>query len=44
MSQTPPDTVNMTIEWKKVIAIDPNSTLAQTVQSHLGTATATPNG
>jgi tetratricopeptide (TPR) repeat protein len=42
MSQTPPDTANMTIEWNKVIAIDPNSTLAQTVQSHLGTATATP--
>ena len=43
MSQTPPDTANMTIEWNKVIAIDPNSTLAQTVQSHLGTATATPS-
>jgi tetratricopeptide (TPR) repeat protein len=43
MSQTPPDTANMTIEWNKVIAIDPKSTLAQTVQSHLGAATAKPS-
>jgi tetratricopeptide (TPR) repeat protein len=43
MSQTPPDTANMTIEWNKVVAIDPNSTLAQTVKSHLGAATATPS-
>jgi tetratricopeptide (TPR) repeat protein len=43
MSATPPDTADMTAEWNKVIAIDPNSTLAQTVQSHLGTATATPS-
>ena len=31
MSQTPRDTANMTIEWKKVIAIDPNSALAKLV-------------
>jgi tetratricopeptide (TPR) repeat protein len=43
MSQTPPDTANMNAEWKKVIAIDPNSTLAQTVSSHMSTATATPS-
>jgi cytochrome c-type biogenesis protein CcmH/NrfG len=43
-SQTPPDKVNMTAEWKKVIAIDPNSELAKTVATHIKapTATATP--
>ena len=34
-SQTPPDKVNMTIEWNKVIAIDPNSNIAKTVATHL---------
>jgi len=46
MSATPPDTANMQAEWKKVIAIDPNSNLAKTVQTHItGTkpgATAAP--
>jgi tetratricopeptide (TPR) repeat protein len=44
-SQTPPDKVNMTAEWKKVIAIDPNSELAKTVATHINapTATATPS-
>jgi tetratricopeptide (TPR) repeat protein len=35
MSQSPPDTANMTAEWKKVIAIDPGSTLAEAVKSDL---------
>ena len=39
-SQTPPDTANMTAEWKKVIAIDPNSALAKTVATHLEELTA----
>ena len=47
MSQTPPDKASMTAEWKKVVAIDPNSDLARTVTQHLGstapTATATPS-
>jgi tetratricopeptide (TPR) repeat protein len=47
MSQTPPDKVNMNIEWKKVIAIDPNSNLAKTVATHISgtkpTASATPS-
>ncbi|MEO6143868.1 MAG: hypothetical protein ABIP19_07820 [Dermatophilaceae bacterium] len=45
LSQTPPDKVNMTAEWNKVIAIDPNSALAKTVASHLKapSATATPS-
>jgi len=43
LSQTPPDKVNMTAEWNKVIAIDPNSQIAKTVASHLKTAvTPTP--
>jgi len=42
-SQTPPDTANMTAEWKKVVAIDPNSALAKTVASHLKSSTATPS-
>ena len=42
-SQTPPDKVNMQIEWKKVIAIDPNSNLAKTVATHIKGATATPS-
>jgi len=45
LSQTPPDKANMTIEWKKVIAIDPNSALAKTVASHIKapSASATPS-
>lgn len=35
MSQTPPDNANMNIEWKKVIAIDPNSALAKSVATHI---------
>jgi tetratricopeptide (TPR) repeat protein len=35
MSATPPDTANMTAEWKKVVAIDPNSNLAKTVATHI---------
>ena len=43
LSQTPPDKVNMTAEWKKVVAIDPNSNLAKTVSTHLkSSATAAP--
>jgi hypothetical protein len=41
MSQTPPDSANMTAEWKKVVAIDPNSALAKTVTSHLASSTPT---
>ena len=44
MSATPPDTVNMQAEWKKVVAIDPNSQLAKTVATHLkSSSTATPS-
>jgi hypothetical protein len=47
MSQTPPDSVNMTAEWKKVVAIDPNSALAKSVSTHMAssvpTASATPS-
>lgn len=43
MSQTPPDTVNRDAEWKKVIAIDPNSDLAKTVSSHIKAPDATPS-
>jgi tetratricopeptide (TPR) repeat protein len=47
MSQTPPDSANMNAEWKKVVAIDPNSNLAKTVQTHITgtkpTASATPS-
>jgi tetratricopeptide (TPR) repeat protein len=39
MSATPPNKAQMTAEWKKVIAIDPNSNLAKTVAQHLGSAT-----
>jgi len=43
-SQTPPDTANMTAEWKKVVAIDPNSQLAKTVATHLrSSSTAAPS-
>jgi tetratricopeptide (TPR) repeat protein len=42
MSQSPPDTANMTIEWKKVVAIAPKSALAATVEDHLTSATAAP--
>ena len=38
-TQTPPDTANMTAEWKKVVAIDPNSALAKTVANHLKSST-----
>jgi len=38
-SQTPPDTANMTAEWSKVVAIDPNSALAKTVANHLKSST-----
>jgi tetratricopeptide (TPR) repeat protein len=41
MSATPPDSANMSAEWKKVVAIDPNSALAKTVSSHLASATPT---
>jgi len=33
----------MTAEWKKVVAIDPNSDLAKTVANHLQTSSATPS-
>ena len=42
LSQTPPDKVNMTAEWNKVIAIDPTSDLAKSVASHLNAPTPTP--
>ena len=42
-SQTPPDTANMTAEWKKVVAIDPNSQLAKTVSTHLQSASSSPS-
>ena len=46
MSEKPADTVNMKLEWGKVVAIDPNSALAKQVQTVItGTkpsATATP--
>jgi len=35
MSAKPPDTANMQAEWKKVVAIDPNSNLAKSVQTHI---------
>jgi tetratricopeptide (TPR) repeat protein len=41
MSQTPPDTANMNTEWKKVVAIDPNSALAKTVSTHMASTTPT---
>ena len=43
MSATPPDSANMQAEWKKVVAIDPNSNLAKTVATHLASSTATPS-
>jgi len=43
MSQTPPDKAKMTAEWKKVVAIDPNSNLAKTVATHIKGASATPS-
>ena len=42
MSATPPDSANMQAEWKKVVAIDPNSQLAKTVATHLQSSTAAP--
>ena len=41
MSQTPPDTANMNAEWKKVVAIDPNSALAKSVTTHMASSTPT---
>ena len=41
-SQTPPDQANMTAEWNKVIAIDPNSAIAKTVATHLKSSTPSP--
>ena len=41
-SQTPPDTANMQAEWKKVVAIDPNSQLAKTVATHLKSSATPP--
>jgi hypothetical protein len=32
----------VTAEWAKVVAIDPNSSLAKTVASHVKAPTATP--
>ena len=43
LSQTPPDKVKMAAEWKKVVAIDPNSQLAKTVANHLNPSPA-PSG
>ena len=43
MSQTPPDSVNMKLEWAKVVAIDPTSDLAKTVATHIKAPTATPS-
>jgi tetratricopeptide (TPR) repeat protein len=42
MSATPPDSINMQAEWKKVVAIDPNSDLAKTVATQLASSTASP--
>jgi tetratricopeptide (TPR) repeat protein len=41
-SQKPPDTANMTAEWNKVIAIDPNSAIAKAVATHLKSSTPSP--
>jgi tetratricopeptide (TPR) repeat protein len=35
LSQSPPDKANVILEWNKVIAIDPNSSVAKTVATHL---------
>jgi Tfp pilus assembly protein PilF len=47
MSQKPPETANMKVEWGKVVAIDPNSALAKSVQTVITgtkpTASATPS-
>ena len=43
MSQTPPDTAKMTAEWKKVVAIDPNSDYAKTVGAHLKSSSTDPS-
>ena len=42
-SQTPPDKVNMTAEWNKVIAIDPTSELAKSVASSMNRSAPTPS-
>lgn len=34
-SQSPPDLAKVRVEWNKVIAIDPNSSVAKTVATHL---------
>lgn len=34
-SQNPPDLAKVRVEWNKVIAIDPNSSVAKTVATHL---------
>ena len=34
-TQNPPDSVNMKAEWKRVVAIDPNSNLAKSVAPHI---------
>ena len=41
-SQTPPEQANMTAEWNKVIAIDPNSAIAKSVATHLRSSTPSP--
>ena len=43
MSQTPPDSVNMKAEWAKVVAIDPNSALAKSVQTAVSSTKASPS-
>jgi tetratricopeptide (TPR) repeat protein len=35
LSQAPPNTAKVKVEWNKVIAIDPNSAVAKTVATHL---------
>jgi len=42
MSATPPDNANRDAEWRKVVAIDPNSDLAKTVATHIKAPTAAP--
>jgi len=47
MSQKPPETASMKVEWEKVVAIDPTSALAKSVQTVITgtkpTASATPS-
>jgi hypothetical protein len=35
LNQNPPDMANVTLNWNKVIEIDPTSSIAQTVRTHL---------